>query len=166
MGAAAEAVNPVIERLAVVLDRMRVVEHAQIPRAEVMLCGRNGGHSPACRDAPRRPPSHRAPAAAHQPPTGQWNAAQIAWRRQWKRELGDVQREVQDATHHEGLGKAWDYLPIRDLTPAWETIHRLEAIAERAKERRIRERGDPEAQKSLNFDAKPPATSGPDHSKN
>jgi prophage antirepressor-like protein len=166
MGAAAEAVNPIVERLAVVLDRMRVVEHAQIPRAEVIFCGATEGARlrAGMRRVAHLRTAHLRPRTDL--PTGQWNAAQIAWRRQWKRELGEVQREVQDATHHEGLGKAWDYLPIRDLTPAWETIHRLEAIAERAKERRIRESGDPEAQKSLNFDAKPAAPNGPDHSKN
>jgi prophage antirepressor-like protein len=154
MGAAAEAVNPILERLAVVFDRMRVVEQAQVPRADTIFCGATEG---ARMRAGMRRVAHLRTIYLRPPtslPEDEWKVRNVVWRRQWRRELGEIQREVQDATHHEGLGKSWDFLPIRDLTVAWETIRRLEAAAERDREKRAREAAGTDSQTVIEFDPK------------
>ena len=154
MGAAAEAVNPILERLTVVFDRMRVVEQAQVPRADTIFCGATEG---ARMRAGMRRVAHLRTIYLRPPtslPEDEWKVRNVVWRRQWRRELGEIQREVQDATHHEGLGKSWDFLPIRDLTVAWETIRRLEAAAERDREKRARESAGTDSQTVIEFDPK------------
>lgn len=154
MGAAAEAVNPILERLTVVFDRMRVVEQAQVPRADTIFCGATEGAR--MRAGMRRVAHLRTIYLRPQTslPEDEWKVRNVVWRRQWRRELGEIQREVQDATHHEGLGKSWDFLPIRDLTVAWETIRRLEAAAERDREKRAREAAGTDSQTVIEFDPK------------
>ena len=154
MGAAAEAMNPILERLTVVFDRMRVVEQAQVPRADTIFCGATEG---ARMRAGMRRVAHLRTIYLRPPtslPEDEWKVRNVVWRRQWRRELGEIQREVQDATHHEGLGKSWDFLPIRDLTVAWETIRRLEAAAERDREKRARESAGTDSKTVIEFDPK------------
>lgn len=151
-GIAAEVVNPIAEKLTLLYDRMRVVEQAQVPRADTVFCGATEG---ARLRAGMRRVAHLRTIYIRPPtdlPSDEWKSRNTAWRRQWRRELGEIQREVQDATHHEGLGKSWDFLPIRDVSVAWETVRRLEALAER--DRRSRSDGGPDAQTVIEFDPK------------
>jgi len=152
----AGVVAPVVARLDLLNDRLRVVEAAQVPRADTVFCG--GTEGGLLRAGMRRVAHLRT---AHLRPLASiadvhFKALNAAWRREWKRELGDVQRSVMDATGHEGMGKHWDLLPAGKLTAAWERVRHLQAVAERDQERAAQRAklARCEAQQPLNFHPK------------
>lgn len=138
---AQEIMRPMMDTMGLMARRLGVVEEMQIPRSDTVFCGPTEGSR--LRSGMRRVAhlrtAHLRPETTANLTAAEWTARQTAWRRSWKRELGEIQEDVRGACNHHGTGKSWDFLPIKDLTPAWLRIQNLTAVAEREAEKRAKE---------------------------